>query len=72
MEPKWVRSLVKGFMAKGGSVLQFGVMNAETLRDAQDHPENYPELQVRVSGFTARFASLSRDVQDEVIGRMRG
>jgi formate C-acetyltransferase len=72
MEPKWVRWLMKGFMAKGGSVLQFGVMDPETLRDAQDHPENYPELQVRVSGFTARFASLSRDVQDEVIGRMRG
>jgi formate C-acetyltransferase len=44
-------------------------MDSETLRDAQKHPDRYPNLTVRVSGWSARFATLSKDWQDMVIQR---
>ena len=52
-----------------GLHIQFNVVSAETLRDAQAHPERYKNLLVRVSGFSAYFVELSREVQEDVIGR---
>lgn len=49
--------------------LQLNCVSKETLLDAQKHPEKYPELIVRVCGFSAKFTSLSREWQDEVITR---
>jgi len=48
---------------------QFNVINAQTLKDAQEHPENYPSLIVKVAGYSAYFAELDKSVQDEIIAR---
>jgi len=66
-----ISPLIRGFVSKRGSVLQFGVMDKAMLREAQEHPEKHPGLQVRVAGYTATFTMLGRDVQDEIIGRMK-
>ena len=47
--------------------MQIDVADAAILRDAQEHPENYPALSVRISGWNARFVTLSREWQDRVI-----
>ena len=49
--------------------LQLNCVSKETLLDAQVHPENYPDLIVRVTGFSAKFVSLSKGWQDEIITR---
>ena len=49
--------------------LQLNCATREQLLDAREHPENYPDLIVRVTGFSAKFTSLSREWQDEVITR---
>lgn len=58
---------LKAFSLAGGSSIQYNVLNAETLRDAQKHPENYPNLQVRVCGWNATFISLTEKEQNEFI-----
>jgi len=62
-------SLVKGYMDKGGSHIQFNCVKGETLQDAQAHPEKYKDLIVRVAGFSAYFVNLDKGVQDEIIKR---
>ena len=57
------------FVEAGGSSIQYNVLNAETLRDAQKHPENYPNLQVRVCGWNATFISLTEKEQNEFIAQ---
>jgi len=52
-----------------GLHVQFNVVSAKTLRDAQAHPEKHRDLLVRVAGYSAYFVELSRDVQDDIIGR---
>lgn len=49
--------------------VQFNVINAETLKKAQEHPEDYKSLLVRVAGYSAYFVSLSPDVQNDIITR---
>ncbi len=60
-------ALMRGFVALGGFFMQPDVVDAALLREAQAHPENYQTLSVRVSGWNARFATLSKEWQDMVI-----
>jgi formate C-acetyltransferase len=64
-----VTSLVKTYFRLGGMHLQFNVVSSETLKDAQKHPENYRDLVVRVSGYSAFFTDLGRSIQDDIIAR---
>ena len=53
----------------GGIGLQFNIFDAETLKDAQLHPENYRNLMVRVWGYNDYFIGLPKDMQDHIISR---
>jgi pyruvate-formate lyase len=57
------------FFEQGGMQVQFIMLNTDTLRDAMAHPEYYPDLLVRISGYCAYFTQLHRDLQMEIIRR---
>ena len=63
------RSVIETYLRRGGFEIQVNVVGADTLRDAQIHPENYPDLLVRVAGYSDYFVHLNRNMQDEVISR---
>lgn len=61
--------MIDGYMENNGMHLNINVFNKETLIDAQKHPEEYPTLTVRVSGYCVYFADLTKEQQDDVIAR---
>jgi choline trimethylamine-lyase len=65
---KWA-DFLRGFCDVGGWHIQFNLISSDTLRNAQAHPENYPDLLVRVAGYSAYFTQLHREVQDDIIRR---
>ncbi len=64
-----LRSVMEAYFDGGGMELQINVVSAETLRDAQEHPENYQDLVVRVAGFSAYFVEVFKESQDDLIRR---
>lgn len=64
-----VKCLFKTYFKKGGCQLMVTVVDHGQLEDAQKHPEKYPDLIVRVAGYSAVFVNLTKDVQDELLSR---
>jgi trans-4-hydroxy-L-proline dehydratase len=62
-------ALIRSYFSLDGHHIQFNVVNAETLRDAQKHPELYRDLIVRVAGYSDYFNDLGEDLQNEIINR---
>ena len=62
-------NMLDGYVEKGGHHLNVNVFTRETLLDAQAHPENYPQITVRVSGYAVNFIKLTTAHHDDVISR---
>ncbi len=62
-------ALLRAYAQVGGTCLQVNVIDADTLREAQKHPDEYRNLLVRVTGYNAYFTGLGKEIQDEIIAR---
>ena len=64
-----LKGMIDGYMIKGGQHINVNVLDREMLKDAMEHPEKYPQLTVRVSGYAVNFIKLTRAQQEDVISR---
>jgi pyruvate-formate lyase len=76
MDPTWINhsllgSIVSVFMEQGGQIFQGNMTSVKDLYKAYEDPDAYPNLIVRVGGFSARFAHLDRRIQQEIMERYR-
>ncbi|WP_425380502.1 glycine radical domain-containing protein [Spiroplasma endosymbiont of Stenodema calcarata] len=62
-------NMLDGYMQKGGHHLNVNVLDRDVLREAQNHPEQYPQLTIRVSGYAVNFVKLTKEQQEDVISR---
>ncbi|MBM3405182.1 MAG: MFS transporter, partial [Bacteroidetes bacterium] len=61
--------LIRAYLRKGGFHVQFNVVDSRMLKNAQQQPDKYRDLMVRVAGFTQYWVELGKQIQDEVIAR---
>ncbi|MBI2941301.1 MAG: hypothetical protein HYY04_12775 [Chloroflexi bacterium] len=76
MDDQWInfdslKAILQVFLARGGMIFQGNTTSVKDLEDALEHPDRYPNLIVRVGGFSARFVTLDRALQREIIARRR-
>ena len=62
-------TLIKSYMAQGGAEVQFNIVSVETMKNAQERPEEYKDLVVRITGYSAYFVELTTDCQNSLIER---
>jgi len=61
--------MTRSYMDRGGMEAQYNIVSADTMRKAQDDPETYRDLVVRIAGYSAYFVELSHDCQNDLISR---
>ncbi len=60
---------LRGYCRRGGSALQINIVDVDTLRNAQERPDDFRNLLIRITGYNAYFVNLGREMQDEIIAR---
>ena len=69
IEPEKISALIRGYLKTHGAQLQFNIVDRETLLKAQENPEMYKDLLVRIGGYSDYFVRLSKKLQDDIISR---